>query len=400
MSSSRPNKISGGSPPRTSSIYGGVKTAASPSSSPPNSSILSKSSKTEEKLSDSPPTTSPKAARLNRPTNSSISNASSAHSSRALPSGSTDGRVSPPTGQTPGRSANRSPPNSRLSSIPNQSNLGRISPPPRSLSASPTPLPSETLSAEVNNRKSKLISKKRSNDVSVTNKNSTSQQQQAQHSSRLAAAQTQQLLSEPQPSLLNSPVIDKQITNGIDFESKSKPELAKLTSKYLTELSIKNRIIHDLRANENWLKAQLVLLNLDNKELNMKTDIHPLNSALDIVGKSKLSKEDVNKLKSMVLLSMMEFKKELSSAQSTIEENITTLKMAEKQRLAAQEEASYLQSILDSVEDPTKMKNMERAKIIELKKQLKSAANDITTLQSKVSLWCRASKKNQEVYLF
>lgn len=66
----------------------------------------------------------------------------------------------------------------------------------------------------------------------------------------------------------------------------------------------------------------------------------------------------------------------------------------EKKRTAAEEEAAYLRTIIDpKLKDPTSPQVM---RIKELEKQLNETIQDYTTLQSKVSQWARASKRNQE----
>jgi chromosome segregation ATPase len=66
----------------------------------------------------------------------------------------------------------------------------------------------------------------------------------------------------------------------------------------------------------------------------------------------------------------------------------------EKKRAAAEEEAAHLRSILDS--NKLNISEVQSKRITELEDQLQETLNNYASLQTKISQWARASKRNQE----
>ena len=71
-----------------------------------------------------------------------------------------------------------------------------------------------------------------------------------------------------------------------------------------------------------------------------------------------------------------------------------SLLILEKKRTAAEEEAAYLRTVVDPKN--VDLSSVQNQRIRELENQLAETVQDYSVLQSKVSQWARASKRNQE----
>ncbi|KAJ3260003.1 hypothetical protein HK103_001513 [Boothiomyces macroporosus] len=167
------------------------------------------------------------------------------------------------------------------------------------------------------------------------------------------------------------------------LENKTKPELLVITKKMLAEINIKNRIISEANHNTNWLTAELSAIRDGKKNIQ-----DPISDFQKSVANSSPSEED-----KLMLESLLKLKGQLEEAKSDIEKHEASLLVLEKKRTVAEEEAAYLRTLTDRNAD---VKTLEGERIKELEVQLKKTVEDYTVLQSKVSQWARASKRNQE----
>ncbi|KAJ1565402.1 hypothetical protein HK405_012438, partial [Cladochytrium tenue] len=183
----------------------------------------------------------------------------------------------------------------------------------------------------------------------------------------------------------------------LDLSGKSKEELIRLATKLGSELSIKNKIIYDLRAKENWLSAELMAAGKGTDPQQQQHHSADADGPPIPDGFSPESSE-FEQAKAKLFQKLLYFKKELNKAKQAVEQNTNLLRESERLRESAQEEAQYLQSLLQSLSNggDGRGPDIERQRMIQLETSLKAAQNEISTLQSKVSLWARASKKNQE----
>ncbi|KAJ3273910.1 hypothetical protein HDV01_003741 [Terramyces sp. JEL0728] len=167
------------------------------------------------------------------------------------------------------------------------------------------------------------------------------------------------------------------------LENKTKPELLVITKKMLAEINIKNRIISEANHNTNWLTAELSAMK-DGKISSQD----PVNDFQKSVANSSALEQD-----KLMLESLLKLKSQLDEAKSDIEKHEASLLVLEKKRTVAEEEAAYLRTLTDRNAD---VGSLESERINELEAQLKNTVEDYTVLQSKVSQWARASKRNQE----
>ena len=165
------------------------------------------------------------------------------------------------------------------------------------------------------------------------------------------------------------------------LESKTKPELVSIAKKMMSEINIKNRIIHDIKSNEKWLTVELGIYDAKLKKSLNDSD---LKKALQ---SSKIPEPDKK-----IISTLLNLKVDLEKTKAQVQEQESQLVVLERKRLAAVDEAQYLSSIL--YKKDIKGPQMERVK--ELESQLKENLNEFTELQAKVSQWAKTSKKNQE----
>ncbi|KAJ3268632.1 hypothetical protein HK104_005326, partial [Borealophlyctis nickersoniae] len=191
----------------------------------------------------------------------------------------------------------------------------------------------------------------------------------------------------------------------------ARDDLLRMNNKLLAELNMKNKIIYDLKTKENWLAAEIVSMKRSNARqegavngtggaangiVNGVVDETDHTEAMEDFVARNAEMED---MKMKLFQTLLHFKKEIAKAQATVEQNANLTREADRKRAAAEEQAAYLQSVLTSLnnnEPPDSVAALDRKHIQELEAQLKAADNEVATLQSKVALWSRASKRNQE----
>ncbi|KAJ3041232.1 hypothetical protein HDV00_009770 [Rhizophlyctis rosea] len=209
----------------------------------------------------------------------------------------------------------------------------------------------------------------------------------------------------PLPTLA-SPVTGPTSPLATGSNTISKDELNRINSKILAELNMKNKIIYDLKVKGDWLSAEVVAMKRE----------HSRDSTLngDLVGDADHSdklkehldrNEEMEDVKVKLFQTLLAFKKELARAQNAVEQGSVQYREADRKRAAAEEEVAYLQGLLSKYSSHPPGTRTSTASVdlalnvqrtTDLEHQLKSAQNDMATLQSKVALWSRASKRNQE----
>ncbi|KAJ3369448.1 26S proteasome non-ATPase regulatory subunit 12 [Kappamyces sp. JEL0680] len=169
-----------------------------------------------------------------------------------------------------------------------------------------------------------------------------------------------------------------------NLETKSKQELLAIAKKMVSEINVKNRIINETKTNEKWMLAELsVAQDKSSKTKSPSTDL-----------KAKFSRASISPEDKDFLQTLMAFKAELAASKKQVEEHEVSLLILEKKRTKAEEEAAYLRTIVDPKR--VDLSTVQGQRIHELETQLNETVQDYTILQSKVSQWARASKRNQE----
>ncbi|KAI8799320.1 hypothetical protein BJ742DRAFT_147297 [Cladochytrium replicatum] len=217
-----------------------------------------------------------------------------------------------------------------------------------------------------------------------------------------------------------------------ELANKSRDELVKVNSKLIAELNIKNKIIHDLRVKENWLVAEVGAVKRANikasnggknsPQLNGNGTLIPAHGVTDDYsslieefiakgGSNGVSPELLDDLKMKVFQTLVHFKKELQRAKQTVEENNNIIRESEAKRQLADEELTYLRQFVATLQptttDPTSSPTtspqsvaaateLQARRLTELEQKYRASQTENANLQSKVALWCRASKRNQE----
>ncbi|KAJ3114350.1 hypothetical protein HDU96_002228 [Phlyctochytrium bullatum] len=170
----------------------------------------------------------------------------------------------------------------------------------------------------------------------------------------------------------------------------------------MAEVNIKNKIIYDLKSKENWLAAEIYSVK---KARGKESDDEDLNQAKAIEKFLSEREKDLDEASVKLFQTLLHFRKELTKAKLAVEQNGNLFRESEKKMALAQEELSYYKNLVQTLttttaaksgSQPIPMTDPERQRLQTLESALKSAQADISTLQSKVALWCRASKKNQE----
>ena len=102
-----------------------------------------------------------------------------------------------------------------------------------------------------------------------------------------------------------------------NLSQKSKEELIKVLTKMTSEISIKNRIIYDLKGKEDWLTAELVSIKAQNTNPS-GLEIDRSDILANIFSKADTGKLDPAKFS--MLQTLMAFKVELQNAKDKVEQ--------------------------------------------------------------------------------
>ncbi|KAJ3228112.1 hypothetical protein HK099_006737 [Clydaea vesicula] len=183
----------------------------------------------------------------------------------------------------------------------------------------------------------------------------------------------------------------------IDLSTSKREDLVKLSKKLYNELNMKNKLISDLKVRENWLVAQN---SVSNKSLNI--DSNKLNLESDQVENIDLKDNENSKLK--IYQSLLYFKKEINKSKEIVEKNTNLLRQMELEKKQLQDETQHLKSIVSKIgnadlpsnESLESMLALERHRVEKLEHDIASSNKNILSLQAKIELWVRSSKRNQE----
>ncbi|KAI9205188.1 uncharacterized protein BJ171DRAFT_84519 [Polychytrium aggregatum] len=190
----------------------------------------------------------------------------------------------------------------------------------------------------------------------------------------------------------------------------------KSESKLLSEINVKNKIIHDLKVKENWLSTELTTFRKTQQHRNGPEQSHDVdydedqaivvNGELDadqskniedLLSKKSLSKREIDEGRVLLFQTLLHFKKELVKAKQAVEQSQALHREAEQQKSIAEESAKYLASLLEARDQGEDVViSIERRRVLELEQKFSQSQTDISSLQSKIALWVRASKRNQE----
>ncbi|KAJ3046857.1 hypothetical protein HK097_000452 [Rhizophlyctis rosea] len=179
---------------------------------------------------------------------------------------------------------------------------------------------------------------------------------------------------------------------------------------------MKNKIIYDLKVKGDWLNAEVVASKRENGNGGREGSVGVSGTGSDesAVGAvvegdfSENVKEFLDKngemedVKVKLFQTLLHFKKELGKAQQAVDQGQIHLRETDQKRANLSSEVSHLQSLLHNSAPGTRTSTtsidiaLSHQRTQDLEHQLKSAQSDMATLQSKVALWSRASKRNQE----
>ncbi|KAI9336631.1 hypothetical protein DFJ73DRAFT_763616 [Zopfochytrium polystomum] len=186
----------------------------------------------------------------------------------------------------------------------------------------------------------------------------------------------------------------------VELSTKSKDELIRLANRINAELNIKNKVIYDLKMKEQWLLAEFMAIK-KNAQAQPATDDDPTSVIEHLLSsKDSLSAAGFEDARVKLFQALLYFRRELAKAKNVVDQNSSLLRDTEMKLGSTQAEVGYLQSVLQRYAakgaGTPDIVTLERERIQQLEQSLRAAQNDISTLQSKVALWCRASKKNQD----
>ncbi|KAJ1534715.1 hypothetical protein HK096_003483, partial [Nowakowskiella sp. JEL0078] len=188
--------------------------------------------------------------------------------------------------------------------------------------------------------------------------------------------------SFPLHSNASSPIPSVELP--LDITSKSKDDILKLHMKLVAEVNIKNKIIYDMKAKENWLLIQVASTGRASKSSSSGTSDADFIGEFEVMFSSKDGDgKEESDLKKQILQSMIYFKKELAKAKTVVDEVL-------------EEEIAHLRSVVSAMQSSPSAEQLDRTRITELENKIRTAQTENSSLQSKVALWARASKRNQE----
>lgn len=176
-----------------------------------------------------------------------------------------------------------------------------------------------------------------------------------------------------------------------DLSAKSRDELLDQVKKVIGELSTKDRLIYDLKANQNWLIAEVQALKVN------KSGSGPSLDDL-LIKKGILSKEEVDSARTKVLQTLLHFRKEIAKAKTVIEHNSKIIVESERKRGLAEQEIFHLRTSIDDYQKDggSNALRLEQERSAELNRRLETNQAETSSLQSKLASWARYSKQHQD----
>lgn len=171
----------------------------------------------------------------------------------------------------------------------------------------------------------------------------------------------------------------------VDLTSKPREDLIRMCTKLCAEINTKNKFIHEMKIAENWSVAiENATYAQDYSERIEELSFKGLNNAVE---------NEEAKIK--LFQTLLSFKKTMSKNRDVIEQNAALLKHMQNQKELLEDETKHLKSLLSSDSTST----LERKRIQDLEQKLASYTKVISGMQSKIELWARSSKRNQEARL-
>ncbi|RKO90079.1 hypothetical protein BDK51DRAFT_38161, partial [Blyttiomyces helicus] len=183
--------------------------------------------------------------------------------------------------------------------------------------------------------------------------------------------------------------------------SRSREDLNRINSKLTAELNIKNKIIYDLKARENWMAAKLASAGAP-----LYDGVSGLGDGEDYsddIRSAAEEGEEMEDAKQKLFHTLIYFKSEIVKAREVVEQNVKLLRDSERRANAGEEEITHLKTVIAALKTGAtgsvalaSLSAADKSRSEELEVQLRASQTDVAALQSKVALWCRASKRNQE----
>ncbi|KAJ1341333.1 hypothetical protein BSLG_004063 [Batrachochytrium salamandrivorans] len=179
-----------------------------------------------------------------------------------------------------------------------------------------------------------------------------------------------------------------------DLSSLAPRDLLSEANRMALDLRLKNKLLHDLKDRQNWLASEVAVLQSSGHQLDLTIDHSP-------VLESVLKHNDTSQMDSFKLelvQSLMHFRTELIKTRETVEQQEITLMDLGKKHTLAEDEVTYLKSIIDARRrNPTgSTSDLEARRINDLEASLRETSDDLSKVQAKVKQWAKASKRNQE----
>lgn len=199
------------------------------------------------------------------------------------------------------------------------------------------------------------------------------------------------MASNPRSSLslpLSPPKDDPISTSGqsilqVDLTAKPREELMRMCARHHAELSLKNKLIHDLKNSSNYTYALAQSTPVDHSE------------RLDELARRGITAAEDEEAKVNLFQTLLSFKKTLVSSRATWEESTARVKVLEGEKSALEAETTHLKSLL-KIEVDSEQLVIERKRVEELERELMLANKELGSINAKVDLWARSSKRNQE----
>ncbi|KAH6562946.1 hypothetical protein BASA62_008841 [Batrachochytrium salamandrivorans] len=163
-----------------------------------------------------------------------------------------------------------------------------------------------------------------------------------------------------------------------DLSSLAPRDLLSEANRMALDLRLKNKLLHDLKDRQNWLASEVAVLQSSGHQLDLTIDHSP-------VLESVLKHNDTSQMDSFKLelvQSLMHFRTELIKTRETVEQQEITLMDLGKKHTLAEDEVTYLKSIIDARRrNPTgSTSDLEARRINDLEASLRETSDDLSKL--------------------
>lgn len=161
-----------------------------------------------------------------------------------------------------------------------------------------------------------------------------------------------------------------------------------MCGKLFAELSLKNRIIHDMRTGEPWQAT------VAKASESCAQDHCDRLDELTYKGIDGPVEDEEAKIK--LFQTLLHFKKTLVKSRESWEAAASTHKAVEVQKEALEKEVAHLRSLVATAGDADAVAKAERARVQALERQLSERNKQVASMSGKLELWARSSRRNQE----